>query len=74
MPVVTHLLVTTGDPAPSRMPCAGLARIGATSVVFQPTEDEPDLEGFVEFVGRDVRVGARFAEPPPRRDGSAAAT
>ncbi len=33
-----------------------LAGIGATSVVFQPTEDEPDLEGFVEFVGRDVRV------------------
>jgi alkanesulfonate monooxygenase SsuD/methylene tetrahydromethanopterin reductase-like flavin-dependent oxidoreductase (luciferase family) len=32
-----------------------LARIGATSVVLQPTEDEPDLEGFVEFVGRDVR-------------------
>jgi len=33
-----------------------LAGIGATSVVFQPTEDEPDLEGFVEFVGRDVRA------------------
>jgi len=33
-----------------------LARIGATSVVVQPTEDEPDLEGFVEFVGRDVRA------------------
>jgi 5,10-methylenetetrahydromethanopterin reductase len=33
-----------------------LAGIGVTSVVFQPTEDEPDLEGFVEFVGRDVRA------------------
>lgn len=32
-----------------------LAGLGATSVVLQPTEDEPDLEGFVEFVGRDVR-------------------
>lgn len=32
-----------------------LAAIGATSVVIQPTEDEPDLEGLVEFVGRDVR-------------------
>jgi 5,10-methylenetetrahydromethanopterin reductase len=32
-----------------------LATIGVTSVVFQPTEDEPDLAGFVEFVGRDVR-------------------
>lgn len=31
------------------------AAAGATSVVFQPTQDEPDLEGFVEFVGRDVR-------------------
>lgn len=33
-----------------------LADLGATSVVFQPTADEPDLEGFVEFVGRDVRA------------------
>ena len=33
-----------------------LGLIGATSVVLQPTEDEPDLEGFVEFVGRDVRA------------------
>lgn len=33
-----------------------LAEIGATSVVFQPTEDEPDLLGFAEFVGRDVRA------------------
>jgi len=32
-----------------------LAGIGATSVVFQPTQDEPDLESLVEFVGRDVR-------------------
>ncbi len=32
-----------------------LAEIGATSVIIQPTEDEPDLEGLVEFVGRDVR-------------------
>jgi alkanesulfonate monooxygenase SsuD/methylene tetrahydromethanopterin reductase-like flavin-dependent oxidoreductase (luciferase family) len=33
-----------------------LADIGVTSVVLQPTADEPDLEGFVEFVGRDVRA------------------
>jgi alkanesulfonate monooxygenase SsuD/methylene tetrahydromethanopterin reductase-like flavin-dependent oxidoreductase (luciferase family) len=33
-----------------------LAGLGATSVVLQPTEDEPDLEGFVEFVGSDVRA------------------
>ena len=36
-----------------------LGRIGATSVVVQPAEDEPDLEGFVEFVGRDVRAALR---------------
>lgn len=36
-----------------------LVRIGATSVVFQPTRDEPDLEGFVEFVGCDVRSALR---------------
>ena len=32
-----------------------LRDLGATSVVLQPTQDEPDLDGFVEFVGRDVR-------------------
>ncbi len=32
------------------------AALGATTVVFQPTEDEPDLEGFVRFVGEDVRA------------------
>ncbi|MFF2113281.1 LLM class flavin-dependent oxidoreductase [Rhodococcus sp. ACS1] len=31
-----------------------LADLGATSVAITPTEDEPDLLGFVEFVGRDV--------------------
>ena len=33
-----------------------LAALGASTVVFQPTQDEPDLDGFVEFVGRDVRA------------------
>ncbi len=33
-----------------------LSELGATSVVLQPTEDEPDLAGFVEFVGREVRA------------------
>ncbi|MDV6284398.1 LLM class flavin-dependent oxidoreductase [Rhodococcus jostii] len=32
-----------------------LARLGATSVAFAPTEDEPDLLGFVEFLGRAVK-------------------
>jgi len=25
-------------------------------VVFQTTQDEPDLDGFVEFLGTDVRA------------------
>ena len=32
-----------------------LAALGASTVVLQPTEDEPDLEDFVRFVGQDVR-------------------
>ncbi|MFC0447969.1 LLM class flavin-dependent oxidoreductase [Rhodococcus jostii] len=32
-----------------------LAGLGATSVAIAPTEDEPDLLGFVEFLGRDVK-------------------
>ena len=32
-----------------------LAGLGASSVVIQPTEDEPDLLGFVHFLGREVR-------------------
>lgn len=83
MPVVTHLMATTGPGAEQRLAdelrrwdradgalgrgVAGdarvvadavrrLAAIGATSVVLQPTQDEPDLEGFVQFVGRDVRA------------------
>ena len=56
MPVVTHLLVTTRDTRAVADAVRVLAEIGVTTVVFQPTEDEPDLEGFVEFVGRDVRA------------------
>jgi alkanesulfonate monooxygenase SsuD/methylene tetrahydromethanopterin reductase-like flavin-dependent oxidoreductase (luciferase family) len=36
----------------------GIARwvdAGATSVIVQPTEDEPNLERLIEFVARDVR-------------------
>jgi alkanesulfonate monooxygenase SsuD/methylene tetrahydromethanopterin reductase-like flavin-dependent oxidoreductase (luciferase family) len=32
-----------------------LAGFGVTSVTIQPTEDEPDLEGFIGFLGREVR-------------------
>ena len=31
-----------------------LADVGATSVVVQPTEDEPDLDGFIRFIGTEV--------------------
>ena len=32
-----------------------LAGLGATSVAIHPTEDEPDLEGFIGFLGREVK-------------------
>ncbi|GAB3402961.1 LLM class flavin-dependent oxidoreductase [Flindersiella endophytica] len=32
-----------------------LAGFGATTVTIQPTEDEPDLEGFIHFLGQEVR-------------------
>lgn len=35
------------------------AAAGATTVVLQPTPDEPDVEGFVSFVGRDVAAQLR---------------
>ncbi|MFL6167165.1 MAG: hypothetical protein ACJ710_12830, partial [Ornithinibacter sp.] len=44
-----------GDAATVADAVRRLADIGATSVVFQPTQDEPDLQGLVEFVGREVR-------------------
>jgi 5,10-methylenetetrahydromethanopterin reductase len=31
------------------------AGFGATSVTIQPTHDEPDLEGFIHFLGNEVR-------------------
>ena len=37
---------------------AGLERwveAGATTVVLQPTADEPDLEGFLRFAAEEVR-------------------
>ncbi|MBD8078779.1 LLM class flavin-dependent oxidoreductase [Cellulosimicrobium arenosum] len=32
-----------------------MAHAGATAVAIQPTADEPDLAGFVRFLGREVR-------------------
>ena len=39
-----------------------IAGLGVTSLVFQPTEDEPDLDGFVGFLG-EVRT-ALLADAP----------
>ena len=56
MPVATHLLVTTRDARALADDVRGLVEVGVTTVVFQPPEDEPDVDEFVEFVGREVRA------------------
>ena len=44
-----------GDGAAVAASVSRLAQYGVTSVAIQPTEDEPDLLGFIEFLGREVR-------------------
>ena len=44
-----------GDAATVADAVSRLAEAGATTVVVQPTVDEPDLEGFVAFLGEQVR-------------------
>jgi 5,10-methylenetetrahydromethanopterin reductase len=44
-----------GDAAAIAKGIRRLAGLGATSIAIQPTEDEPDLEGFIGFLGREVR-------------------
>jgi 5,10-methylenetetrahydromethanopterin reductase len=44
-----------GDAAAIAASVRRLGGFGITAVSIQPTEDEPDLEGFVEFLGREVR-------------------
>ena len=44
-----------GDAAEIAARVRALAGLGVTSVGIQPTEDEPDLEGFVGFLGREVK-------------------
>jgi len=29
--------------------------LGMTNIVIQPTEDEPELDGFVRFLGAEVK-------------------
>jgi 5,10-methylenetetrahydromethanopterin reductase len=44
-----------GDAAQIAASLRRLASFGVTSVAIQPTEAEPDLEGFIGFLGREVR-------------------
>lgn len=45
----------SGEAAAIAAEVSRLAAAGATSVCIQPTEDEPDLVGFVHFLGAEVR-------------------
>jgi len=44
-----------GDAAAVAAAARRLGSLGVTSLVVQPTEDEPDLLGFVRFLGREVK-------------------
>lgn len=44
-----------GDGAAIAASVTELAQYGVTSVVIEATADEPDLEGFIAFLGTDVR-------------------
>ncbi len=44
-----------GDAATVAASLRRLAAVGATSVCVQPTEDEPDLEGLLHFLGAEVQ-------------------
>lgn len=46
---------TAGDAAAVAGTVQRLAGLGVTSVVFQPTQDEPDLEGLIALLGERVR-------------------
>ena len=45
----------TGDAAAVAAGVRALVEAGATSVVLEPTADEPDLPGFLRFVAQEVR-------------------
>ena len=44
-----------GDAATIAGSIRHLADLGCTNVAIQPTEDEPDLDGLVRFLGEEVR-------------------
>ncbi len=46
---------TAGDAETIAAAVLRLHGLGATTVVFQPTEDEPDLEGLLAFIGQEVK-------------------
>lgn len=48
-------VVITGDAAALAEGIGRWTAAGADAVVLQPTADEPDLEGFIHLVGREVR-------------------
>lgn len=45
----------SGDAADIASAVNRLAQLGVTSVAIQPTEDEPELNGFIEFLGSEVK-------------------
>ncbi|SDT39004.1 Luciferase-like monooxygenase [Friedmanniella luteola] len=49
-----HGVGVGGDAARVAAEVRAFADAGATSVVFQPVEDEPDLDGWISFLGREV--------------------
>jgi alkanesulfonate monooxygenase SsuD/methylene tetrahydromethanopterin reductase-like flavin-dependent oxidoreductase (luciferase family) len=49
------LIGVAGDAATIAAGIHRLAGFGVTSVCIQPTEDEPDLEAFAQFLGSEVK-------------------
>lgn len=45
----------SGNAADIAQAVLALAECGVTSVVIQPTQDEPDLMGLIEFLGQEVK-------------------
>jgi alkanesulfonate monooxygenase SsuD/methylene tetrahydromethanopterin reductase-like flavin-dependent oxidoreductase (luciferase family) len=66
-----------GDSATIAASIHRLAAVGVTSVTIHPTEDEPDLPGFLQFLGQEVRPLLQRVEPgasPPRGGDESPAT
>jgi hypothetical protein len=51
-------LIRSAEPSTSAVIAAAVRRLGSfgvTTVVIQATADEPDLDGFIAFLGHEVR-------------------